>query len=160
MREWWKVRVQKVGAETRPDPILPVLSVRESPEALAGQLAFGGLTRDDLPLAQLPMFPHVEGPRVPLLELADIRGGPIMAKGRGAPSLFRSSTINPSRLPVPIGESESERDVLAIEELTRPFQEPARRRHPSGPRPELATLEHRGVKIAHAVTLGGNETAR
>ena len=85
VREWWKVRVPKVGAETRPDPILPVLSVRESPETLAGQLAFGGLTRDDLPPAQLPMFPHVDGPRVPLLELADIRGGPIMAKGRGTP---------------------------------------------------------------------------
>ena len=85
VREWWKVRVPGVRAETRTDPILPVVRVIESPETLAGQLAFGGLTRDDLPPAQLPMFPRVEGPRVPLLELADIRGGPIMAKGRGAP---------------------------------------------------------------------------
>ena len=30
------------------------------------------------------MFPET-GPRVPLLELADVRGGPIMAQGRGAP---------------------------------------------------------------------------
>ena len=28
-----------------------------------------------------PMFPET-GPRVPLLELADVRGGPIMATGR------------------------------------------------------------------------------
>ena len=34
--------------------------------------------------ARLPMFPET-GPRVPLLELADVRGGPIMARGRGAP---------------------------------------------------------------------------
>ena len=86
VREWLALpRVPGVRAETRTDPILPVVRVIESPEMLAGQLAFGGLTHDDLPPAQLPMFPHVEGPRVPLLELADIRGGPIMAKGRGAP---------------------------------------------------------------------------
>ena len=34
--------------------------------------------------ARLPMFPET-GPRVSLLELADVRGGPIMARGRGAP---------------------------------------------------------------------------
>ena len=34
--------------------------------------------------ARLPMFPEI-GPRVPLLELVDVRGGPIMAQGRGAP---------------------------------------------------------------------------
>ena len=85
VREWWKVRVPTVRADTRPDPILPVVRVRESPEKLAGQLAFGGLPRDNLPPAQLPMFPHVDGPRVPLLELADRYGVPTMTRGRGAP---------------------------------------------------------------------------
>ena len=82
--EWWKVRMARVRADTRPDPILPVVRVRESPEKLAGQLAFGGLPRDNLPPAQLPMFP-VDGPRVPLLELVDRYGVPTMRRGRGAP---------------------------------------------------------------------------
>ena len=83
--EWWKVRMARVRADTRPDPILPVVRVRESPEKLAGQLAFGGLPRDNLAPAQLPMFTHVEGPRVPLLELVDRYGVPTMTRGRGAP---------------------------------------------------------------------------
>lgn len=74
-------------AENRPDPLLPVVrSVREAPEREAGRLAFGGVLdpNRDLP-AQLPLLPAPDGPRVPLLELADVRGGPVMARGRGAP---------------------------------------------------------------------------
>ena len=76
-----------VSAETRRDSLLPVVqSVSEPPEREAGRLAFGGLIegRAD-PGGQLPLLPAPEGPRVPLLELADVRGGPIMARGRGAP---------------------------------------------------------------------------
>ena len=74
---------------TRPDPILPVVrvhSVNEHSAVEAGRLAFGGLVegRDDLD-AQLPLLPGTDGPRVSLLDLADVRGGPIMARGRGAP---------------------------------------------------------------------------
>ncbi|MCE2398871.1 MAG: hypothetical protein J4F34_07545 [Gemmatimonadetes bacterium] len=76
-----------VLAETRPDPLLPVVqSIREAPERTAGRLAFGGLVAGREPMdGQLPLLPAPDGPRVPLLELADVRGGPIMAKGRGAP---------------------------------------------------------------------------
>ena len=78
-----------VRAATRTDPILPtVQSVREHPARAAGRLAFGGLVegREDLPaVGQLPLFATARGPRVPILELADVRGGPIMAQGRGAP---------------------------------------------------------------------------
>ena len=74
-------------AETRPDPILPVVRVTEPPERTAGRLAFGGIVneRGDLLDGQLPLFDTPELPRVPILELADVRGGPIMAQGRGAP---------------------------------------------------------------------------
>ena len=78
---------EPVPAETRPDPLLSVVqSVSEPSERDAGRLAFGGLIegRAD-PGGQLPLLPAPEGPRVPLLELADVRGGPIMARGRGAP---------------------------------------------------------------------------
>ena len=77
-----------VRAVRRLDPILPVVqSVREHPAREAGRLAFvGGLADGRGRVAgQLPMLPDTEGPRVPLLDLIDYRGGPVMAKGRGAP---------------------------------------------------------------------------
>ena len=76
-----------VAAETRADPLLPVVPVRESPERKAGRLALGGMLDpgDSTPDPQLPLIPSGAGPRVPLLEVADMRGGPIMARGRGAP---------------------------------------------------------------------------
>ena len=74
-------------AETRPDPILPVVqSVTEAPEREAGRMAFGGiLDVGDTPSGQLPLFPAPDGPRVALLELTDAHGVPTMAQGRGAP---------------------------------------------------------------------------
>jgi len=78
----------EVRPEHRPDPILPVVveSVQEAPEREAGRLAFGGIVEDRKSLpAQLPLLPRPEGPRVPLLELADYRGIATMARGRGAP---------------------------------------------------------------------------
>lgn len=80
--------VPQTSLETRPDPILPVVAVRERPEREAGRLAFTGILdpRQDLPEpAQLPLLPAPEGPRVPLLELVDRYGVPTMARGRGAP---------------------------------------------------------------------------
>ena len=76
-----------VLAETRPDPLLPVVhSVRGAPEREAGRLAFGGiLEAGDHPSGQLPLFPAPDGPRVALLELTDAHGVPTMAQGRGAP---------------------------------------------------------------------------
>ena len=78
----------EVRPERRVDPILPVVveSVKEAPEREAGRLAFGGIVEDRKSLpAQLPLLPRPEGPRVPILELADWRGVPTMARGRGAP---------------------------------------------------------------------------
>ena len=80
-----------VRAVTRKDPILPgvlVEAMAEHPAREAGRLAFGGLLdrREDLAEAQLPLFDRrEEGPRVAMLELVDARGGPVMARGRGAP---------------------------------------------------------------------------
>ena len=84
-------KVKGVRAVIRADPILPglrVTSVLEPRAREAGRLAFGGLVegREDLTETQLPLFDRgQEGPRVAMLELADARGGPIMARGRGAP---------------------------------------------------------------------------
>lgn len=74
-------------SETRPDPLLPVVrTVKEAPEREAARLAFGGLVEaGEDPGVQLTMFPSTPGPVVPLLDMADMRGGPIMARGRGAP---------------------------------------------------------------------------
>ena len=68
-------------------PVFKDDSVNEHSAVEAGRLAFGGLGvgRDDLANAQLPLLPGTDGPHVSLLDLADVRGGPIMARGRGAP---------------------------------------------------------------------------
>ena len=91
----------KMRSESRVDPILPVLaSVRQAPAREAGQLAFGGIVEGrELAGAQLPLLPAPEGPRVSLLEIADVRGGPIMARGRGAPP--RSTPTRGSNHPDP-----------------------------------------------------------
>ena len=84
----WLARPPVVAAESRRDPLLPVVrSVTEAPERTAGRLALGGIGGQNIPAggAQLPLIPSPPGPRVPLLEVADMRGGPIMARGRGAP---------------------------------------------------------------------------
>ena len=80
----------EVRADDRGDPILPVVTVHESPERAAGRLAFfGGIDPPNQPVesAQLPLLaPELDGLiRVPLLELSDWRGVPSMSKGRGAP---------------------------------------------------------------------------
>ena len=84
----WQARPCIVKAGTRADPLLPVVQVRENPERLAGRLVLGGLMPDEPPI-QLPLIPAPEGPRVPILELADAAGVPTMARGRGAPLELR-----------------------------------------------------------------------
>ena len=78
---------REVAASKRADPILPrVQAVAVAPEREAALLAFGGIRDGRTPEAgALPLFAEQDRPRVPLLEMADRRGGPIMAKGRGAP---------------------------------------------------------------------------
>jgi hypothetical protein len=79
-----------VDAELRGDRrILPVISVHPAREHGA---LFGGLTegREAPPQLSLPLFPaEPTAVRVPLLDLVDAAGLPVMAKGRGAPLLLR-----------------------------------------------------------------------
>ena len=82
----WHNKPVVVQAATRKDRrIMPTVSARESrPERLRGML-FGGL--GDAPAeAELPLFaaPPVRH-SVPILDLADASGVPVMAQGRGAP---------------------------------------------------------------------------
>lgn len=83
----WINRPRKVRAEARADPILPAINLREHPARTSGRLAFGGIWQesDGVPDGQLPLIPAPTGPRVPLLELVDVAGVPVMARGRGAP---------------------------------------------------------------------------
>ena len=79
-----------VEAERRADTrVLPVISVHPAREHGA---LFGGLTegRETTTQLSLPLFPaEATAVRVPLLDLVDAAGLPVMAKGRGAPLLLR-----------------------------------------------------------------------
>ena len=71
-----------------PIPSCPVVqSVSEPPERDAGRAGVRRADRGGAPIraASSPYCQPRKAPRVPLLELADVRGGPIMARGRGAP---------------------------------------------------------------------------
>ncbi len=84
----WIRRPPAVPADTRPDPLVPVVhSVQEATERRAGRLlAFGGIVdARDPPPGQLPLLLAPEGPHVPLLDLCDAYGVPTMTRGRGAP---------------------------------------------------------------------------
>ena len=117
-----KVARGAVRASTRNDPILPALrvtSVLEPRAREAGRLAFGGLVegREDLAETQLPLFDRgQEGPRVAMLELADARGGPIMARGRGAPLDLRLFVAACVMTPLTVREAQ-EPLVTTVREL-------------------------------------------
>ena len=117
-----KVEREGVRAVTRVDPILPALrvtSVLEPRAREAGRLAFGGLVegREDLTETQLPLFDlGQEGPRVAMLELADARGGPIMARGRGAPLDLRLFVAACVMTPLTVREAQ-EPLVTTVREL-------------------------------------------
>ena len=117
-----KVERKGVRAVTRNDPILPALrvtSVLEPRAREAGRLAFGGLVegREDLAETQLPLFDRgQEGPRVAMLELADARGGPIMARGRGAPLDLRLFVAACVMTPLTVREAQ-EPLVTTVREL-------------------------------------------
>ena len=88
----WLERPRAVEPERRRDRrILPRIEVSESrPERTAGML-FGGLhegRRIEAP--ELPLFPEVSpAKRVPILDLVDMAGVPVMSRGRGAPLPMR-----------------------------------------------------------------------
>ena len=94
MRAWqaWKVmQPVEVQAETRQDRrILPKLDVQPAhPDRQRGMLIGGGLI--DAPRErQLPLLLDVaDRNRVPILEIVDATGMPIMARGKGAPLELR-----------------------------------------------------------------------
>ena len=88
----WQERPVEVEPERRKDKrILPVVRITESrPERVRGML-FGGLHEGRyIEAPELPLFPEVApAKRVPLLDLVDAAGLPVMARGRGAPLQLR-----------------------------------------------------------------------
>lgn len=83
-------RPVEVEPETRKDArILPRIVIAESVERERGRL-FGGLTDNRRP-ADLPLFPELsrEAHPVPILDLADATGLPVMVSGKGAPLPLR-----------------------------------------------------------------------
>ena len=86
----WQAR-RTVQPERRHDPILPRVVISELPDRKAGML-FGGL-HEDRRLGHQPVLPlSPEVPKVklvPLLDLADAAGLPVMARGSSAPLQLR-----------------------------------------------------------------------
>ena len=81
-----------VEPETRQDKrILPRIAVSESrPERKAGMLFAGLHEGRRIHAPELPLFPEVApAKRVPILDLVDAAGLPVMARGRGAPLPLR-----------------------------------------------------------------------
>ena len=87
----WLEQPAQVKPETRRDKrILPRIAVSANPAREAGML-FAGLHQGRcLEVSELPLFPEVApAKRVPLLDLVDAAGLPVMARGRGAPLPLR-----------------------------------------------------------------------
>ena len=92
MTAWQKWRGRDLQAvavrpETRKDKrILPKIEIGQShPDRERGML-LGGLTDGRQPTRELPLFPELsDRNRVPILELVDTAGLPVMAGGKGAP---------------------------------------------------------------------------
>ena len=87
----WLEQPAQVKPETRRDKrILPRIAVSANPAREAGML-FGGLHQGrHVQAPELPLFPEVApAKRVPLLDLLDAAGLPVMARGRGAPLPLR-----------------------------------------------------------------------
>ena len=83
----WQQRPRKVRAETRRDRrVLPTVTVREHPEREAGML-FGGLHEERRVVApELPLWDEAAAVNVvPLLDLLDAAGLPVIADSRAAP---------------------------------------------------------------------------
>ena len=116
----WLSRVVTVTPETRRDRrILPRITVSESrPERRAGML-FGGIhegRRIEAP--ELPLFPKVAPEkRVPILDLVDLAGVPVMARGRGAPLPMRLFVRALASVPPAARKLESTRIALTLREL-------------------------------------------
>ena len=88
----WLERPVEVEPERRRDKrILPVVRITESrPERVRGMLFAGLHEGRHIEAPELPLFPAVApAKRVPLLDLVDAAGLPVMARGRGAPLPLR-----------------------------------------------------------------------
>ena len=79
-------------ANKRTDPVLPAVKAvkearvtGEAPERAAGRLLGIAPEKDDLQGKLPALIEKPDGPRAPLLELTDLRGGPVVSRGPGAP---------------------------------------------------------------------------
>lgn len=86
----WQGRPIEIEPETRKDKrILPRITVTDRPERTRGHL-FGRHQEMPVDDPELPLFPDVAPKkRVPILDLVDAAGVPVMARGRGAPLPMR-----------------------------------------------------------------------
>ena len=90
--EAWRDRhagAPHVLTRKRTDPLLPVVQTDRQPRLHVASV--GGLIGDTAP-QQLALIPTPEGVSVPLLDLMDGAGLPIMARGRGASLVARLAT--------------------------------------------------------------------
>lgn len=88
----WLNRPVEVEPERRKDKrILPVVRITESRLERVRGMLFAGLHEGrHIEAPELPLFPDVApAKRVPLLDLVDAAGLPVMARGRGAPLPLR-----------------------------------------------------------------------
>lgn len=98
-------------AVSRPDPILPRIAVRESPERAAGKLAFGIAEPGRGAPGQLPLIEAPDLLRVPLLELCDWHGVPVTQQGGGAPHAL--AVYVSALLVTPLKHGRGERSIIA-----------------------------------------------
>ena len=86
----WLRQPRPVVAETRRDKrVLPRVTVGFSSERQAG-IRFAGLAEEQCEASVISLLPDVPArKRVPLLDVLDVTGVPVVAKGRGAPLPLR-----------------------------------------------------------------------
>ena len=95
---WQRSRPRQVDPERRQDRrILPRIVVGDDPPERRAGMLFGGLHEGRcIARPELPLWPEVaSAKRVPLLDLVDAAGLPVMARGKGVPlplAAFRAST--------------------------------------------------------------------
>ena len=108
----WIERPEDETAVSRPDPILARIEISESPERLAGKLAFGIAGREvSGDPGQLPLIEAPDALRVPLLELCDWHGVPVTQRGGGAPHAL--AVYVSAMLVTPLKYGHGERSIIA-----------------------------------------------
>ncbi len=89
---WQRSRPRQVDPERRQDRrILPCIRVRDGPPERQAGMLFGGLHEGRrIACPELPLWSEVApAKRVPLLDLVDAAGLPVMARGKGVPLPLR-----------------------------------------------------------------------